>query len=91
MAKFAKYSTRISKSQQDLEKEAKAYQVEDAQDQLQADLKATKRELSKANRALNDLYGAFPLNSGAIFNAEDEVTSLEKGVERLTDLETRLF
>tara|TARA_R110000764_G_scaffold111252_6_gene197955 strand:+ start:3470 stop:3613 length:144 start_codon:yes stop_codon:yes gene_type:complete len=47
--------------------------------------------LSKANRALNDLYGAFPLNSGAIFNAEDEVTSLEKGVERLTDLETRLF
>jgi hypothetical protein len=65
--------------------------VEDAQDQLQADLKATKRELSKANRALNDLYGAFPLDSSAIFNAEDEVTSLKKGVERLIELDAKLF
>ena len=91
MSKFAKYKTRISKSQSDKEKEELQYAVEDAQDQLQSDLKATKRAFTEAKRKLDLLYGAFPLDSQAILEAEDDVEGLEKGVERLTALEAKLF
>jgi len=47
--------------------------------------------LSKAERNLDPLYSAFPLDTQAIFAAEDNVKALKAGLERLNDLSSKLF
>jgi len=90
-AKFLTYEERISRSPEEMLSQEKQYQIEDAKDQLDADIKATRRALSKAERNLDPLYSAFPLDTQAIFAAEDNVKALKAGLERLNDLSSKLF
>lgn len=56
-----------------------------------ADIRATQQELSRAKKKLNDLYSARELDTSKILTQEDEVESLERGVERSKDLHGKLF
>ena len=85
-ATFLKYKDRRSKSDKDIHEEEQQYLVEDAKDQLQLDVKETGRELTRARRNLTDQYGANPLNSQNILEAEDDVEALTLGVKRLKGL-----
>ena len=91
MAEFIKYAQRVQKSQEEKDAQELQYQVEDAEDQLSADIKATSREVTKAERVLEGLYGSMPFDSQAILAQEDNVESLKVGLKRLESLKKRLF
>ena len=87
----------IEKLQQSKEKrdqEQLQYHVQEQQQQLEADLLETKRELSKAKRELEEAMYPEPgegLDTGAIIELQEDVASLERGIEALEALKEKLF
>lgn len=91
MPQFAKYKSRISKSEVDKSKEALSHQEAKAKLQLEADRVATEGALIEAKRQRDAAYGAIPFDSQEILELEDEVISLEQGLLRLKELGEKLF
>ena len=67
------------------------YQIEDAEDQLKSDIKATERALTKAKRELEKSYSNLPFNTQNILNAEANVDSLTEGLAKSKALLKKLF
>lgn len=67
------------------------YQIEDAEDQLKSDIKATERALTKAKRELEKSYGTLPFYTQNILNAESNVDSLTEGLAKSKALLKKLF
>jgi hypothetical protein len=86
-----KYLDRIRKSPEDQLSEEQEYQAEDNKSQLEADLKATSRDLVAKRRKLDSLKSAAVLSTHDIFMCEDAIEGLEKGVEKLNALIAELF
>lgn len=91
MATPLKYSDRLAQSQQDKDQQDRAFQVEQAELQLQSDILATKRSLTEANSTLNTLKGAANFNSSAIIEQQGVVEGLQNGLKALEKLQKELF
>ena len=91
MDKFVKFSERVLASQSEKDQLELQYQIEDAEDQLKSDIKATERALTKAKRELEKSYGALPFNTQNILNAEANVDSLTEGLAKSKALLKKLF
>jgi hypothetical protein len=67
------------------------FQVEEAQQQLQADVLATKRSLASSKQSLLAAKSARPFNSQDVINAQLQIEGLEDGLKRLNGLLAELF
>lgn len=85
------YKARLSMSKESREAQELEFQVEEAQQQLDADLLATRRDLKTAKQRLEQAKSAAPFSSGDILRAKKEVSSLEQGVKELEALKAELF
>ena len=83
---MAKYRTLLNKSKEVADKEELSFKVEESEQQLSADILATKRSLSAAKRKLASVSGAFPFDAQNILNAEDNVSDIESSIKRLEGL-----
>ena len=63
------------------------FMVEDQKLQFQSDLLATKRDLATAKAKVEDLKTDYPLDLGAIIEAQLEVEALEDGLSRMEKLQ----
>lgn len=86
-----KYKQLIQKSAEDKLSEKQEYQVEDAQLQLEADLKVTQRELKAETRKLAKLKSAEVLSSADLVDCINKIDALKGGVKILNALEKELF
>ena len=91
MEKFVKFSERVLASKSEKDQLELQYQIEDAEDQLKSDIKATERALTQAKRELEKSYGALPFNTQNILNAEANVDSLTEGLAKSKALLKKLF
>ena len=87
----SKYKDRLQKSQQEKETEEVSFQVEEAEQQLQSDILATKKSAASKAKELNRLKDTFPLDSDAIIAAQVELEGLKDGLKRLEALKEELF
>jgi multidrug efflux pump subunit AcrA (membrane-fusion protein) len=78
-------------SQEQKDKQELQFKVEESEQQLAADILATKRSLAKANKELLQAKSAYPFDSKKIINAQLEVEGLEDGLSRLVNLQQELF
>jgi hypothetical protein len=67
------------------------FQVEEAQQQLQADVLATKRSLASSRQSLLAAKSARPFNSQNVINQQLQIEGLEDGLNRLNGLLAELF
>lgn len=86
-----KYLDRLKKSPEDKLTEQQEWLAEDNKLQLEADLKATSRELKLEKRRLEGLKSQEKLDSGKILQSLDNIEGLEKGEKALTKLIKELF
>ena len=63
------------------------FMVEDQKLQFQSDLLATKRDLATAKAKVEDLKTDYPLDLGAIIEAQLEVEALKDGLSRMEKLQ----
>ena len=91
MEKFVKFSERVLASQSEKDQLELQYQIEDAEDQLKSDIKATERALTQAKRELEKSYSNLPFNTQNILNAEANVDSLTEGLAKSKALLKKLF
>ena len=73
-------------SEENTQKEVE-FMVEDQKLQFQSDLLATKRDLATAKAKVEDLKTDYPLDLGAIIEAQLEVEALEDGLLRMEKLQ----
>ena len=88
---MATYLELLKKDKGTQEDEQFGFQAEEAKQQLDVDLLATRKALSKAKRRVKELKGAVPLSVPAIVDALDEVAAYEKGLSAMTELQAELF
>jgi hypothetical protein len=67
------------------------FQVEEAQQQLQADVLATKRSLAAENQQLLKAKTAYPFNSQSVINSQIKIDGYVDGLNRLNALLAELF
>lgn len=78
-----KYQERRSKSEHQLKEDAFNDQFQDDRAQLEADIRATERELRSAERNVEQALSASPFNGPNILRLEDERDALKGGLARL--------
>ena len=78
-------------SQEDRDQEELDFSIEEASQQVDADLTATKKELSSAKKQLKDAFRANPINVSSIFDAEDKIEGYEAGLKRLNKFKEERF
>ena len=86
-----KYRDLRQKSQDQIEAEQLEWQIEDAQEQLEADLKATSRRLKLERQELLCLKSTEALDFQEIFAKIDLIEGLEQAVIRFEKLKEELF
>ena len=91
MEKQLSYKNLLEQSEQDKDQLVKQYQLEDAQAQLEADIKATERSITQAERELPKVILMTPFNTTRIVDKKWEIESLKKGLQALVDLKDELF
>ena len=91
MAVAKKYSTLINKTEVEINKEEKAFRVEEAEQQLNQDLLSTRRSLAILKRAVVSAKSAYPLDAQTIIRAEEEVEAKERAVSKLEGYLAEMF
>jgi len=91
MEKVQKLVQLYQESQTEVEQQEVAYQVEQANIQLQSDLLATKQSLVKAQKDVKIKIKSIPFNAQAIIEAKIKVKALEAGLKELEKLQKELF
>ena len=86
-----KYKDLLQQSQKEKDEQQVEFQVEEAQQQLQADVLATKRSLASSRQVLLAAKSARPFDSQAVINAQLQIEGLEDGLNRLNGLLAELF
>ena len=86
-----KYQQLLQQSQQEKDQQALEFQVEEAKQQLEADILATKRSLASSRQDLLKAKSAQPFDAQKIINIQIRVEGLEDGLSRLLDLMEELF
>lgn len=66
-------------------------QMQDDRAQLEADIRATERELRSAKGAVEKALSASPFSGASVIAAEDKVVSVQGGLDRLKLLLTEEF
>ena len=89
--KASKYKDLLQQSQQEKDAQQVEFQVEEAQQQLQADILATKRSLASSKQALLIAKSAQPFNSQKVIDHQLHIEGLEDGLRRLNGLLEELF
>ena len=85
------YLELLNQSEQELEEQEKNYQLEDAEEQLLADLKATQRALTAAKREYPQVVMGSNFSTESILNKKREIEDLENGVKAIEGLREELF
>lgn len=75
-----------SKKVQDIE-----FAVEEASQQMQADILATKKQIATCKRDLGKAKCAFPFSPKAVLEKQVELEGYEKGLEYLLKINEELF
>ena len=91
VAQQLKYRDLLQQSQKEKDEQQVEFQVEEAQQQLQADVLATKRSLASSKQVLQAAKSARPFDSQAVINAQLQIEGLEDGLNRLNGLLAELF
>ena len=86
-----KYQDLLQQSQQEKDQQALEFQVEEAKQQLEADILATKRSLAASKQDLLKAKSAQPFDAQKIINIQIRVEGLEDGLSRLLNLMEELF
>lgn len=86
-----KYQQLLQQSQQEKDQQALEFQVEEAKQQLEADILATKRSLAASKQDLLKAKSAQPFDAQKIINIQIRVEGLEDGLSRLLNLMEELF
>ena len=86
-----KYQDLLQQSQQEKDQQALEFQVEEARQQLEADILATKRSLAANKQDLLKAKSAQPFDAQKIIDIQIRVEGLEDGLSRLLDLMEELF
>ena len=88
---ITKYQQLRQKSQEEISQEQLSHEVEDNKLQLEADLRATQRQLTLEQRELESLKSAPRLDSEKILKRQDKIRGLQEGVKSLVALIEELF
>lgn len=75
-----------SKKVQDIE-----FAVEEASQQMQADILATKKQIATCKRELTQSKSAFPFSPKSVLEKQVELEGYEKGLEYLLKINEELF
>lgn len=86
-----KYIDLISKSKEQMEREQLDLFVEESRQNIDADILATKKEIAKVTRALQDRKAKMPLDPKAVLEVKQELIELQAGLAELEALKTELF
>lgn len=86
-----KYADLLGQSQSQKDAQELQFQVEESQQQLDADILSTKRNIASAKKNLLRVKSTYPLNSQNIVNAQIAVEEAEEGLKRLEALREELF
>ncbi len=86
-----KYIDLLKRSDEEVQSEQVGFQAEEAQQQLDADILATKKALSTAKRELDTAESAFPYNTSTIIDAQIAIEGYEDGLKRLKTLKSARF
>lgn len=89
--KVLKYQDLLQQSQQEKDALQLEFQVEEAKQQLESDILATKRLLATKNQELLKAKSAQPFNAQRIIDVQIHIEGLEDGLSRLLDLMEELF
>jgi hypothetical protein len=85
------YKERLQQSLEDKTSQDIQFKASEASLQLQQDILNTGRELSVSKRNLEAAKSAYPFNSQAIINCQQDVEGYEEAMRRLEDLGRELF
>jgi hypothetical protein len=78
-------------SQEEIDLEELDFSIEEASQQVDADITATKKELSNAKKQLKAALRANPIDVKQIFEAEDKIEGYEAGLKRLNNFKSERF
>lgn len=78
-------------SQEEIDLEEMGFLIEEASQQVDADITATKKDLSSAKKQLKAALRANPINVSSIFDAEDQIEGYEAGLKRLSKFKEDRF
>lgn len=85
------YKSRIFLTKEAKETQELEFQIEEAAQQWEADITATKRALAKATKQFEAVKSEVPLSSSRVLDAEKAVDGYTKGLARLLALKDELF
>lgn len=88
---MANYKTLISKDESSKKAEDINFAVEEASQQMQADILATKKQIATCGRELTNAKSAFPFSPKAVLEKQVELEGYEKGLEYLLKINEELF
>jgi hypothetical protein len=86
-----KYRSLISKSDSEKQLESLDFTTEEASQQMQADILATKKEIASAKRDLEESKSAVPFSPKKAIEKQMELEAYEKGLSLLLALNEELF
>jgi len=78
-------------SQEEIDQEELDFSIEEASQQVDADITATKKELSTAKKQLKSSLRSNPIDVKGIFDAEDKIEGYEAGLKRLNKFKEERF
>ena len=86
-----KYIKLITKSDKKNAAEQADFRNEESSLQIQSDILATKRALSKARTDLVNYKGAYPFNTQNIIDAQIKVEKLSTAIKKMEKIQKELF
>lgn len=86
-----KYQDLISRSKEDLDKEATELNVEEGRQAIDSDILSTKREINKVKIRLNNAKSTVPLAPKDVISIKQELVGLQNGLKELEELKAELF
>lgn len=85
------YRKNLEKNEQEIELELLDFKEEEALQQINADILATKKSINRCKQAIMKAESEFPFSSEKIIKAELEKEGYEAGLKRLQSIKKRLF
>lgn len=90
-SKGKSYRERLSVSPEEKEDAEKELDIEDAEEQLKSDIRATKRAIISQERTVEGLKNARPLNLTKLYEEQSKLNNLKNGLKVAKELKAELF
>lgn len=91
MSEAKSYRARLTQSPEDRKNKELDYDIEESEDQLKADIRATSRAIAQQERKIDDLKNQRPLNVDALVIETGRLENLRSGLNILKKLKKELF